>query len=78
MKKITLLAVAALAIRFASCKKDRTCTCTNTKSSGSTTVTVYTLTKAKKGPAKDFCTKNSQTSTFGSTTQTDTQDCKLS
>lgn len=30
MKKITLLAVAALAISFASCKKDRTCSCTTT------------------------------------------------
>lgn len=35
MKKITLLAVAFVAITFASCKKDRTCSCTQT----STTVT---------------------------------------
>jgi hypothetical protein len=27
MKKITLLAVAFVAISFASCKKDRVCTC---------------------------------------------------
>lgn len=27
MKKITILAVALVAISFASCKKDRTCTC---------------------------------------------------
>jgi hypothetical protein len=36
MKKITLLALLALGLSFASCKKDRTCTCTD---SGSTVVT---------------------------------------
>jgi hypothetical protein len=30
MKKITLLALLALGLSFASCKKDRTCTCTTT------------------------------------------------
>jgi hypothetical protein len=30
MKKITLLALLALGLSFASCKKDRTCTCTGT------------------------------------------------
>ncbi len=36
MKKITLLALLALGLSFASCKKDRTCTCV---SSGSTVIT---------------------------------------
>ncbi len=36
MKKITLLALLALGLSFASCKKDRTCTCT---SSGTTVIT---------------------------------------
>lgn len=30
MKKITLLALLALGLSFASCKKDRTCSCTTT------------------------------------------------
>lgn len=30
MKKITLFALLALGLSFASCKKDRTCTCTQT------------------------------------------------
>lgn len=66
MKKITILAVAALAFSFASCKKDRTCTCTvnstttvTTGSSSSTTSsssTEVTLIKdASKGTARANC-----------------------
>lgn len=33
MKKITLLALLALGLSFASCSKDRTCTCTETYTS---------------------------------------------
>ena len=51
MKKITLLAVAFIAISFASCKKDRVCTC---KSSG-VEVSKVTFTKAKKGDARAAC-----------------------
>lgn len=47
MKKITLLAVAALAISFASCKKDRVCTCTTASSNG-TYVHKTTYFKVKK------------------------------
>ncbi|MCU0359658.1 MAG: hypothetical protein MUF75_02895 [Bacteroidia bacterium] len=36
MKKITLLALLAFGLSFASCKKDRTCTCTETST---TTIT---------------------------------------
>jgi hypothetical protein len=69
MKKITLLAIAAVAISFASCKKDRVCECTT---SGSTTTTKFTLTKISKGHAKDACSNsaytNSGNSNGGSTT----------
>ncbi len=78
MKKITLLAVAALAISFASCKKDRTCTCTGTTG----TSTTQTYTKVKKGPAKDACQKTSGTHTStnaaGTTSTAYVNDCKLS
>jgi len=50
MKKITLLAVAFVAISFASCKKDRVCTCT----SGGTADKVTYL-DAKKGDARAAC-----------------------
>lgn len=79
MKKLTILAIAALAISFASCKKDRTCTCTVTSSS-STTASNYVITikKAKKKDAADFCQKTTWTNTSGSSTSSGTQDCKLS
>ncbi|MDO9000728.1 MAG: hypothetical protein Q7W45_13250 [Bacteroidota bacterium] len=55
MKKITLLAVAVLAISFASCKKDRTCTCTSTSTPTSgpsyTSTDEITVKKAKKKDA---------------------------
>lgn len=91
MKKITLLAVAALAISFASCKKDRTCTCTVTPVSsttngvastnlGSASTDVMVFTKVtKKGAA---CNSGESTDTYvngASTTVTvKKSDCKLS
>ncbi len=60
MKKITILAVAALAISFASCKKERVCECVSSSdvpSSISYTEKV-TYTKAKKG----VCAENSASS----------------
>ncbi len=79
MKKITLLAVAALAISFASCKKDRICTCTSTSGNPSvTTTSTSTLTKVKKSTAKDACQKTTWSYTSGSTTNSGTTDCKLS
>lgn len=51
MKKITLLAVAALAISFASCKKERVCECVSSSDApGSVSSTdKVTYKKAKKG-----------------------------
>ena len=65
MKKITLLAVAALAISFASCRKDHTCTCTETITSGSTTDTFVTTSKAKstKKDGKAWCEDAPKTAT---------------
>ena len=57
MKKLTILAVAALAISFASCKKDRTCTCTYTQTGSSSANTqVTTFTKVSKKAAAANCT----------------------
>jgi hypothetical protein len=59
MKKITLLAVAFVAISFASCKKERVCECVSTSSApGSTSSTdQVTYKKAKK----NICDENSTT-----------------
>lgn len=55
MKKITLLAVAVVAISFASCKKDRTCSCTTTNTPPVGAATTWsedvTVKKAKKKDA---------------------------
>ena len=57
MKKITLIAVAFIAVSFASCSKAKTCTCTSTNngSSGGTTVTSYD--KISSGDANKLCPK---------------------
>jgi hypothetical protein len=54
MKKITILAVALVAISFASCKKDRTCTCKTviTPASGAA-VTVESETTVKEARKYD-------------------------
>ena len=80
MKKFTILAIAALAISFASCKKDRTCTCTTTYASGGgthTEVTVYK--KAKKHDVRGMCVGESGTDTYspGSSSTKDTKVCDL-
>lgn len=76
MKKITLLAVVALAVAFTSCKKDRTCKCTQTPvsetvngtanpnyaSSGSTVVETK-MTKVKKSAANANCVSGERTTT---------------
>lgn len=56
MKKITLLAIAFVAITFASCKKDRVCTCTETPTSGVVTTYQTTFFDAKKKDARLLCT----------------------
>jgi hypothetical protein len=78
MKKITLLAVAFVALTAVSCKKDRTCTCKTTTSSYSQTssgVTVSStgpfgstedktvMTKVSKKAAAANCVSSENTST---------------
>ena len=77
MKKIAILSISALAISFASCKKERTCTCTfNDGSPGAQTIT-YTvvLKKASKSQAKAACI-NSKTTPDGQT-DTETVTCTI-
>lgn len=74
MKKITLLAVAALSISLASCRKDYVCECTTTgsgaKVNGSSvnsgnvkTVNKRSIPKATKKTAKSICGGGSQVTT---------------
>jgi hypothetical protein len=72
MKKLTLLAIACLAISFASCKKDYVCQCTTvgTNYSGSNTITspgvVITkreISKTSKKNAEAICGNSVQTTT---------------
>jgi hypothetical protein len=82
MKKITLLAVAFVAISLASCKKDRDCECTTTTvfANGTTTTgTAQTITikEIKKSEAKTWCTKKVTVETDNTGTETKTSDCKL-
>ena len=82
MKKITLLAVAFIAISFASCKKDRTCTCTTTTTppvgSAFTSSTEYTIKKVKKKDAVNGLCRSytKQTTAPVSGTKTD-ETCEL-
>jgi hypothetical protein len=48
MKKLSLLAIAALAMSFASCKKDYTCKCTYSWTGGSGTQTTIIKGVSKK------------------------------
>lgn len=66
MKKITLLAVALVAISFASCKKDYTCECTSTVLGLSATAS--TTIHDTKSKAKDACTAKNSSSTGTSVT----------
>ncbi len=65
MKKITIIAVAALAVSFASCKKARTCTCTDSSSSTYQSVTTYE--KMSSSTANVVCPK---TRTSGGSVET--------
>ena len=53
MKKITLLAVAFVAISVVSCRKDRTCECTDY--TGGITVVATTTVKSTKKDATSWC-----------------------
>jgi hypothetical protein len=78
MKKITLLAVAALAISFTSCKKDRVCECTYTPTSGSTYTTKTTYYEVKKKDARLFCIGDQTVTESNGTSVTGTKsECKL-
>lgn len=81
MKKITLLAVAFVAISFASCKKDRTCTCT-TSGTGYSSTSTTTIYDAKTKEARLFCLGSQETTvtTASGVTDTNTGDkmtCEL-
>jgi hypothetical protein len=73
MKKITLLAVAALAMTFASCKKDYTCECTSTTAGISATAST-TINETKK-KATDACEKGTTSTTVLGITSSTT--CKI-
>jgi hypothetical protein len=80
MKKLTLLAVVALAFSFASCKKDRTCTCTTTTTfaaGGSYTgkASVTTHKKIKKSAGQAICHDTESTDSNG---DKDVTTCTLS
>lgn len=90
MKKITLFAVATLAISFASCKKDRTCTCTTTPvsqtvngvaqtniGSASTTVTKYAKVTKKGTDCKSGESNYTGSYTFNNTVYNIVQVDKL-
>lgn len=91
MKKITLIAVALIAVSFASCKKAKTCTCSTTKtttttsggfsttsSSVSSDVTSYD--KISSGDANILCPKTTTDTynTGSNTSHVDTKTCTLS
>lgn len=75
MKKITLLAIAALAISFASCKKDYTCTCTAV---GSTNASVTKLVGVSKKTAQANCVSYVSTTTGAGGSDIDDVTCTLS
>ena len=64
MKKVTLFAVAAMAVlSLASCKKNHTCTCTS--GSGSTASVTTTTAKSSKKGGTAWCTGATTTATYG-------------
>jgi hypothetical protein len=77
MKKIAILSIGALALSFASCKKDRTCNCTFNDGSPGAETTSYTVVykKASKSQAKAACL-NSKTTPDGQP-YTETVNCTL-
>lgn len=75
MKKLTLLAVAFIAVSFASCKKDYTCTCTYT---GSTTAQVTKIIGVSKKAAQANCVSGTNTNTDASGSSVSTANCTLS
>lgn len=76
MKKITIIAIAALAVSFASCKKAQTCTCTYSSGTYTSTET-YTYDKVSKGTANALCPKT-RVYTDSNTGLSQTETCVLS
>ncbi len=75
MKKITLVAVAAIGMTlFASCKKDHTCTCKATFN-GATSEVSQTMPKTSKSEAKKACDGLKATSALAGTGAT--VECSL-
>jgi hypothetical protein len=76
MKKlIPMIAVAALATMFTSCKKDYTCTCTSTVTGSSAVTTKYPLGKQKKKDAESAC--NAMNATVSGGGMSASVSCKL-
>jgi hypothetical protein len=65
MKKIAILSIAALAMSFASCKKDWTCTCKD-----ATGGEVRKYSKVTKSQAEANCQTFTRTDAGGSETET--------
>ena len=77
MKKITLLAVAFVALTAVSCKKDRICTCTTT-STGGTTTQKTTMYEVKKSDARENCIGyQTETTSSAGTSTGDKTTCEL-
>lgn len=76
MKKISIIAIAALAMSFASCKKDYTCKCTNTPTGGTSSTNTIILKGVSKGTAKTLCHDTESKNAAGIVTSTD--KCELS
>jgi hypothetical protein len=81
MKKITLLAVAFVAISFASCKKERVCECVSTSTASGSVASTQEVTykKAKKSVCKDNSMSSVTTApaVSGYTYPTTTTECTL-
>jgi hypothetical protein len=76
MKKITLIAIAFVAVSLASCKKDYTCTCTTT---GSATPNITKIIGVKKSAAKANCVSTTKTNTTaGASSTPEVETCTLS
>ncbi len=84
MKKITLIAVAFIAVSFASCSKAKTCTCTTTQTYngnayGNTGTDVTSMDAVSSGDANVVCPKTDvSTQTTSSGTYVSTKACTLS
>lgn len=76
MKKISIIAIAALAMSFASCKKDYTCKCTNTPTGGTSSSYSVILKGVSKGTAKTACHDTESKNAAG--TVTSVTSCELS